>query len=152
MRVLLVDDDSDDLMITKDAFKMAVPHAELITLNDGDYVAGHLYNESNVLPDIIFLDVNMPFKNGLECLREIRTDEKFNGIPVIMLTTSSDEKDIKTAFSNKATLFITKPVLLEESVTIFRKLFGLDWSTMLLHHDQKRFVLKANGFSKWGDT
>ncbi len=108
--ILIVDDDMDDREIIRDAFMSARYNAtEFIFLDDGDSVIKYLATESNTLPDLIMLDLNMPGKDGWEVLREIKTNTDFSYMPTIVFTTSSSQRDSDTAYNLGANCFVTKP-------------------------------------------
>jgi CheY-like chemotaxis protein len=110
-KVLIVDDDADDREMTKDAFASASSKAlECHFLEDGDKLIDYLYRHAgNHLPSLILLDLNMPGKDGRETLRQIKNDDRFQHIPVLIFSTSSSHLDKKMAYDLGANCFITKP-------------------------------------------
>lgn len=107
--ILLADDDNDDCLLFKDALEELPLSAALTTVFDGDQLMQLLKKEDTVLPDILFLDLNMPRKNGFQCLLEIKKDEKLHNVPVIIFSTSY-EPDIATQlYKNGALHYIQKP-------------------------------------------
>jgi CheY-like chemotaxis protein len=108
-QILLADDDEGDRLLFKDAFdELKVKHIVKMVDNGIELIA-YLTKNDIVLPDIIFLDLNMPRKNGLECLKEIRTNEKFDKILIAVYSTSAAEIDINETFINGANVYIKKP-------------------------------------------
>ncbi len=91
--IILADDDDDDSMLFKEALSKVASSITVSLAEDGQKLINYLNTLS--IPDMIFLDLNMPRKNGLECLKEIRSDDKFDHIPVIMYSTSQSKKDIE---------------------------------------------------------
>ena len=87
------------------------------------------------LPDLILLDLNMPKKDGREVLAEIKADEKLRHIPVLVFTVSSAEKDILSAYNLQASAFITKPIDLDEFITVVRSLEEFWLTVVRLPHD-----------------
>ena len=114
IHILLVEDNEGDILLTKEALEEAKILTSLSVVKDGeeafDFVrrTGKYTNAS--LPDLVLLDVNLPKKNGHEVLQYIKGDEELKHIPVIMLSTSSSERDINLSYNNYANSFITKPV------------------------------------------
>lgn len=106
---LLVDDDADDTSLFKEVLEEVNPSVVFNSAEDGHQALHFLKNETSILPDIIFLDLNMPRMGGKECLAQIKNDEKLHSIPVIMYTTSSQSKDIEETIQKGAICFITKP-------------------------------------------
>jgi CheY-like chemotaxis protein len=109
MFVLIVDDDSEDRELFHEAINEVDPSIRCFALKDGREAIHHLTNELVVLPDYIFLDINMPVMNGRECLMEIKSNAKLKNIPVIMYSTTSDGHEIKQFYSLGAHDFLVKP-------------------------------------------
>lgn len=107
--ILLADDDESDRVLFKEAFSELTIKTIVNTTNNGIELMAYLADENSKLPDIIFLDLNMPRKNGLECLKEIRSNEKLKDISIAIYSTSADEKDMEETFINGANVYITKP-------------------------------------------
>ena len=81
---LLVDDDVDDTSLFKEVLEEVTPSVVFNSAEDGSQALHYLKKETSILPDVIFLDLNMPRMGGKECLKEIKSDEKLHSIPVIM--------------------------------------------------------------------
>lgn len=108
--VLLADDDYDDCDFFEEAFTASFPDIKLSISNNGGKLMEHLNRPPEPLADIIFLDLNMPVKNGVECLAEIRSDSALQDNVVVIFTTSSNPEDIEKLYRLGANYFITKPV------------------------------------------
>ena len=106
--VMLVEDDNVDVMTVKRAFKDLNIKNQLIITPNGEEALEYLNNDDNTTPSIILLDLNMPKMNGLEFLRIIKTDENLKKIPVIVLTTSSQQEDIIESFNFGIAGYIVK--------------------------------------------
>ncbi len=115
--ILLVDDDMEDRMLSKRALKkhQLINHVNEVT--NGEELLQYLKNEGDFTdaskyptPDLILLDINMPKMTGLEALKEIRNDENLRTLPVVILTTSSADKDIIESYDLGVNSYITKPV------------------------------------------
>jgi CheY-like chemotaxis protein len=109
MNILLADDDADDRKFFKDALKVLSLPANLSTVNNGEELMDHLLANTEQLPHVLFLDINMPAKNGFECLAEIKQNNKLKDIPVVMYSTSSEQDKIKILFKTGADVYIHKP-------------------------------------------
>ena len=109
LQILLADDDENDRLLFTDAFKELTIKSIVETVNNGVELMKWLKEEGTPLPQLIFLDLNMPIKNGLQCLKEIRSDEKLKNISVAIYSTSSNQEEIEATFSNGANVYITKP-------------------------------------------
>ena len=111
--IMLVDDDSDDRDLFFEAIAFVSPTAKVETKRDGEELMDHL-SKTHSLPDVIFLDLNMPRKNGKECLAEIMADGRLNTIPVVIYTTSLNPTDIHETFNQGACRFFRKPNSVED--------------------------------------
>lgn len=111
LNILLADDDADDCIFFKQALKELSIPTNLKIVNDGEQLMNYLSeNESgNGGTDIIFLDINMPRKNGIECLSEIKRNEKLRHIPIVMFSTSNAWDTINMLFKSGAHVYIHKP-------------------------------------------
>src|SRR6478609_8882225 len=107
--VFLADDDADDRLLFEDALKELDHKAALTVTKDGIELMSVLDNTVPPPPYVIFLDLNMPRKSGLECLAEIRRIQKLKNIPVIIFSTSESENAIEKTYTLGATYFICKP-------------------------------------------
>ncbi|MFL5809765.1 MAG: response regulator [Flavisolibacter sp.] len=109
-RIVIVDDDADDREIIRDAFEKSIDEQEYVFFENGDMLIEHLHHLNGTgTPSLIMLDLNMPGKDGRETLKEIKTDNRLQHIPVIVFTTSSSTRDIQTVYDMGANCFITKP-------------------------------------------
>jgi len=109
LNILLADDDADDRLFFKEAMEEINLQTIISFVNDGNQLMHYLDQNEISLPDLIFLDINMPGKNGLECLRELRNMDKFNEIVVVIYSTSGAENDIQTALKYGANQYLKKP-------------------------------------------
>lgn len=108
--VLLVEDDNVDAMTVKRAFKDLNVTNPLVHLVNGEAALKYLQEQNNEKPCVILLDLNMPKMNGTEFLKVVKSDEELKQIPVIVLTTSTEERDIMETFKQSVGGYIVKPV------------------------------------------
>ena len=109
INILYADDDMDDCEFFKEALK-ALPMSTNITIvKDGEELMTYLSENEERLPHVLFLDINMPRKNGFECLAEIKQSEKLKDLPVIMFSTSNSKEKITALFKNGAHIYVHKP-------------------------------------------
>jgi DNA-binding NtrC family response regulator len=106
--IWLVDDDADDCMLFEDAITEMGVTVAVVCVADGADLLNKL-RQATVVPEIVFLDVNMPLKNGLDCLSEIKQDEQFKHLPVVMWSTSGQSETVEKAYRTGARLFMKKP-------------------------------------------
>lgn len=109
--ILLVEDNPDDVELTMRAFKRNNILADVVVLDDGQKAIDYIDNLTNKtkIPDVIFLDLKLPRKNGLDVLNFIKNEKRAN-IPVVVLTSSIEESDLISAYSLGANSYIRKPV------------------------------------------
>jgi CheY-like chemotaxis protein len=117
--VFIVDDDPDDRESIRDAFLENAHHQDYVFMHNGDQLIGHFtQTPARKHPSLILLDLNMPGKDGRDVLKEIKRNEELKPIPVIVITTSSSEKDRETSYRLGANCFLTKPDSYQELVEI----------------------------------
>jgi DNA-binding NtrC family response regulator len=109
LSLLIVDDDPDDRTFFIEAAKEVDEHIECITANNGRNALELLNNSFPSLPDLIFLDIRMPLLNGKKCLQELKEDERFKNIPVVIYTTSKLVEEAIELKKMGAAHFISKP-------------------------------------------
>lgn len=118
IKILLAEDDIADAKLTFEVFKQSNIPVEISRVRDGEDALAYLRKEGEhsnaTLPDIIFLDLNMPRVNGLEALAIIKDDPKLKDIPVLMLTCSRSDLDKSKAYESKANFYVVKPADLNE--------------------------------------
>lgn len=109
LHIYLAEDSCDDQWLFKEALREIPLRTKLTALNDGKELIDSLIKRKTKLPDVIFIDLNMPRKSGYECLAEIKTNYKISGIPVIIISTSEDKKIEKRLYNQGAQHYIHKP-------------------------------------------
>jgi CheY-like chemotaxis protein len=118
LHILLVEDNEGDILLTREAFEERKIVSKFSVARNGKEALEFIFKEGKFsdvqTPDLILMDINMPLKNGLEVLREIKMQPKTREIPVIMLTTSSSKKDITAAYQAHANSYIAKPLEMKE--------------------------------------
>lgn len=127
LRILLADDDEDDRMFFSEAIGELKMNNELTLFEDGKDLMNYLVNPESELPHILFLDLNMPYKNGLECLKEIRADHRFKEVSIAIYSTSSSESDIEDTFIEGANIYIKKPNDFSELKRVIKEVLQLNW-------------------------
>jgi len=109
LRILLTDDDEGDRFLFEEIMDEIEMDIRLHMVHDGKQLMEYLANSNNTLPHIIYLDLNMAYMNGIECLKEIRSQKKYSDISIVIYSTSKSEKDIEETFRHGANIYITKP-------------------------------------------
>lgn len=109
LNILLADDDIDDCHFFNEALEVLPVDTKLKIVNDGVELMAYLSENTEQLPHVLFLDINMPRKNGFECLSEIKHHEQLKDLPVVMFSTSNERDKINILFKNGADVYIRKP-------------------------------------------
>lgn len=126
IHILLVEDNEGDILLTTEALEEKKIINKVSVVKDGNKAIDFLNKKNEYkdaeLPNLILLDINLPKKNGHEVLQYIKTNDKFRHIPIIMLTTSSSEKDIMLSYKHYANCFITKPVEVNDFIEAVTKI------------------------------
>ena len=132
--VLLVEDSPGDVRLTREALKEGKVRNNLSVVSDGVEAMEFLRREGKYKdaprPDIVLLDLNMPRKDGREVLAEMKGDEALKRIPVVVLTTSEAEQDILRTYDLHANCYLTKPVDLEQFISIVKSVEDF-WLTIV---------------------
>lgn len=116
--ILLADDDIDDSLFFEDAIAELSDLANFSSVRDGEQLMQLLGDETQKLPHILFLDLNMPRKNGFECLAEIKKNIRLKNLPVVIFSTSLEQEVVDRLYDNGAHFFIRKP----SEFTLFKKI------------------------------
>jgi CheY-like chemotaxis protein len=136
IEILLVEDNPGDVLLIQESLKKMLTHNHLHVAEDGveamDYLLQKGQFTSAPKPDLILLDLNLPRKDGRELLKEIKSEEHFKRIPVVVLTSSDAEDDIKTAYDLHANCYITKPVDFKKFSTVIASLEEFWFSVVTL--------------------
>lgn len=132
-KILLVEDNPDDVELTLRAFKKNAILNEIIVVNDGAEALNYFFgpqgcviNGQNNLPAVVLLDLKLPKVDGIEVLRQIRSDERTKLVPIVILTSSKDQKDVADGYRMGCNSYVRKPVDFNEFIEAARKL-GLYW-------------------------
>ncbi len=116
--ILLVEDNEGDIILTLDAFDESKIKTNISIVKNGSDALDFLFKKGKfkdvLRPDLILLDINIPIFNGHDVLKKIKEDPSLKKIPVIMLTTSSNQKDINLAYQNHTNSYVTKPINMED--------------------------------------
>jgi two-component system, chemotaxis family, response regulator Rcp1 len=134
IEILLVEDNPGDVRLTIEALKEAKVRNHLSVAKDGVEALAFLRREGSYTdvarPDLILLDLNLPRKDGREVLAEIKADASLRAIPVVILTTSRAEQDVLRSYELHANCYITKPVDLDQFITVVKSIESF-WLTIV---------------------
>jgi len=125
LNILLADDDIDDCQFFKGALEQLPLSAILTAVHDGEQLMQLLTKDKYELPHVLFLDLNMPRKNGFECLSEIKQSKKLAKLPVIVFSTSHEEEVVNQLYKNGAQYFVRKPSEFSQFIKIINSALAL---------------------------
>ncbi|QXP60799.1 response regulator [Olleya sp. HaHaR_3_96] len=142
INIMLADDDEDDRLFFTDAFDDIKITTRVKTYNDGVYLMDYLNSDDAVLPNVLFLDLNMPRKSGLECLKEIKQDQKFKDIAIAIYSTSASEEDIENTFIQGANIYIKKPSDFKTLKKVLAEVVTINWQYHTNSMNKENFLLR----------
>ncbi|MDF2455173.1 MAG: response regulator [Cytophagaceae bacterium] len=145
--VLLADDDLDDRMLFSDAISDLKLPIDLQLVKDGAELMDYLLTSAVIMPEILFLDLNMPRKNGFECLEEIKSHPTLKEIFIIIYSTTESEKEIEDVFQQQANLFIKKPNSFTELKKILSHVLTLDLKKNFSNPTKEQFIFQIKSHS-----
>ncbi len=141
INIILTDDDTDEYELFKDAFDNLKVKCNLNYFHNGKELIDYMNKPDMEIPDILFLDLNMPIMNGMECLRLIRADQKFRNLPIAIYSTSSSEKDQLETFMGGANIYIKKPDNFDEMKRILKHVMKVSWQFHTSSLNMDTFIL-----------
>ncbi len=124
--IWLADDDKDDCELFEDVLKQILPHTALTIISNGEVLMNKLTPATT--PDILFLDINMPCKDGMDCLIEIRAQRHFSRLPIVIFSSAKSSKFIETSYGYGASLYYSKPTSFQELISGLSNLIKMDWT------------------------
>ena len=142
LNILLADDDMDDCLFFKDALDTLPLSPQLKTVHDGVQLMNYLEENTAKLPHVIFLDINMPCKNGFECLAEIKNNDTLKDIPVVIFSTSNVHEKITLLFKTGADVYIHKPSDFAQLVKCIQHALPMA-TEKLLSNGKLKYILNA---------
>ena len=141
--IILADDDEDDRMLFIDAFDEIKISTKVQTFKDGSELMNYLNNEESILPEILFLDLNMPKKNGIECLKEIKSNDRLSKIAIAIYSTSSSEEHIEETFVKGANIYIKKPNDFAVLKKVLQDVVTMNWQFHTSGMNLENFLLRV---------
>ena len=141
VHIFYADDDNDDQGMFLEAIKEISNHVQVTSQKNGNELIRQL-NNPPPYPNIVFLDLNMPIKNGYEVLKEIKNSEQTKDLPVVIFTTSDHGNAVEITRSLGARLYVPKPVSFSALINILKYVLAIDWKTFT--PTEKEFVYRTN--------
>ncbi len=140
--VVLADDDEDDRLFFIEAFEELKMQTKVAVYKDGVALMDALNQSDSVMPNILFLDLNMPKKSGLECLQEIKCNARFKDVAIAIYSTSASEEDIEDTFVNGANIYIKKPNNFNVLKKILSDVVTMNWQYHTNGLNKDNFLLR----------
>lgn len=140
--ILLADDDDDDCFFFKDALKEIRADVQLGMVNNGDDLWDYLHKHESKLPDVVFLDLNMPGKTGTECLEKIRGNKKFRDLRIVIYSTSGVDKDVDASFRYGANVYMKKPTEFIKLKKLINDVIEMDWQKHAPRSGKDNFLMR----------
>jgi CheY-like chemotaxis protein len=141
VNIILADDDVEDRELFLEVMEEIMPHVNITVAENGQHLMDLLAVSS--LPDVIFLDLNMPLKSGHECLQEIRNNQSLSTIPVIIYSTSRSPKDIDATYDRGANFYFPKPDSFRDFKVVMKKVLALELDEFVKPRHKEHFVLNV---------
>ncbi len=138
MHILMADDDKDDFLCLKEAAEKAGEPLQVSYAGNWLELWRFIIK---TIPDLLFLDINMPVKDGIECLQLLRQERKYDNIPILIYSTSVNKSDIDKAYQNGANYFIIKPNAIEDITHIIKRLISMGKDELLSVPSREEFVI-----------
>ena len=142
LNVLLADDDLDDCNFFKKALTELPLPSSLTIVHDGEALMEILHKETEELPHVVFLDINMPRKNGFECLTELKQSDRLKDLPVIMFSTSNSRDAMSKLFKSGADVYIRKPGNFEQLKELIHHALPMA-TEKVFSNSQLKYILNA---------
>ncbi|WP_179005432.1 response regulator [Winogradskyella forsetii] len=140
--IALADDDEDDRFFFTEAFEELKIKNKVSTFKDGVELMRYLEAPDNEIPDLLFLDLNMPKKSGMECLKDIKANNKFKDLIIAIYSTSSSEEDVEETFVLGANIYIKKPNDFEKLKKILSEVVTTNWQYHTNGLNKENFLLR----------
>ncbi|HLN52988.1 MAG TPA: response regulator [Lentimicrobium sp.] len=141
LSILLAEDDEDDRFFFKEAIDQVKIKTDLKMVTDGVELMDYLLNPENPRPHVVFLDLNMPRKGGIECLEEIRANKDFNDLTIAIYSTSASDNDIEETFVKGANVYIRKPSDFKILQKIIAEVLSINWQYHTSGLNKDHFLL-----------
>ncbi len=144
LTIILAEDDSADRLLFEEALQELPVKVRLATVSNGEELLAWLSQNKNKLPDVLFLDLNMPRKNGFAALGEIKRDHNLQDLPVFIFSTANDQERIKQVYKDAAHYYIRKPIKFRELKQLIYKSLKLVADDNISLPDKDHFILTSD--------
>ncbi len=141
IHVLFVDDDTDEAYLFNEAIEQLGLPVTISKAQDGNDLMKILSSEKEPLPDLVFLDLNMPHKDGVETLKEIRANNRYSDLPVLIFSTSDIKTHTDACYQYGANRYIVKPETFDQILAMVKQIFSVEWKEQQQAREKDNFVL-----------
>ncbi|WP_458629026.1 response regulator [Winogradskyella sp. PC D3.3] len=142
INIALADDDEDDRLFFTEAFEELKIKSKVLLFKDGIELMDYLNDSNNTLPNLLFLDLNMPKKSGLECLKDIKATKRLSDMAIAIYSTSASEEDIENTFVKGANVYIKKPNDFEKLKKALSEVVTTNWQYHTSGLNKDNFLLR----------
>ena len=142
INIALADDDEDDRLFFTEAFEELKIKSKVLLFKDGIELMDYLNDSNNTRPNLLFLDLNMPKKSGLECLKDIKSAKRLRGMAIAIYSTSASEEDIENTFVKGANVYIKKPNDFEKLKKVLSEVVTTNWQYHTSGLNKDNFLLR----------
>ncbi|MBU2927419.1 response regulator [Winogradskyella psychrotolerans] len=142
INIALADDDEDDRLFFTEAFEELKIKSKVLLFKDGVELMEYLNGADRTLPNLLFLDLNMPKKSGLECLKEIKDTKQLRDMAIAIYSTSASEEDIENTFVKGANVYIKKPNDFEKLKKVLSEVVTTNWQYHTSGLNKDNFLLR----------
>lgn len=142
IHIMLADDDEDDILFFTDALDELKINTQVNSFKDGEELMNYLNRDDARMPNVLFLDLNMPKKTGIECLAEIKASKKMSDIAVAIYSTSASDEDIERTFVLGANIYIKKPSDFNKLKKVLSEVVALNWQYHTNALNKDNFLLR----------
>ena len=139
--VLLAEDDDDDYLVFSLAIDELSSVKVVLTRAENGDILMRLLDEKH--PDLLFLDMLMPCRDGRQCIREIRSNKQFDALPIIVYSSLSDLETIEFCYREGTNLYAKKPSSVKDLKDILERIFAIDWKRMMYYPPMSQFVINS---------
>ncbi|MFN0081328.1 MAG: response regulator [Ferruginibacter sp.] len=141
--IFLADDDADDRFLFEEALMELRGNVRITTAVNGEQLMSNLDTKTPPNPYIIFLDLNMPLKNGMECLEEIKASSSFQNVPVVIFSTSCQKETMDQVYTKGANYYMCKPDNFQKLKKLLEKVFSLNAASLNNRPARENFIITA---------
>ncbi|MFC4261965.1 response regulator [Ferruginibacter yonginensis] len=143
LSVFLADDDADDRLLFEEALMEVNNEVKLTTANNGELLLQSLDENTPPKPHLIFLDLNMPVKNGMECLEDLKKDDNYKDVPVVIFSTSCQQEAMDQVYKKGANYYMCKPDNFQKLKQLLKHILNFTSEDLLVRPTRENFYIAS---------